>query len=158
MAKKDLPEIRIARILRKKKKTLAVAESCTGGLVSSRITDIPGSSDYFLGGIVAYSNNVKISLLGVPGAVLKKHGAVSREAAIAMARGVKKALKTDVAAAVTGIAGPSGGSARKPVGLAYIAFVSGKNVRSLKVHFKGGRPAVKARFAQAVLEMIEESV
>ncbi len=158
MPKKKLPEKRIARILRKKKKTLAVAESCTGGLVSSRITDVPGSSDYFLGGIVAYSNNVKISLLGVPGATIRKYGAVSRETAIAMARGAKKVLKADMAVSVTGIAGPTGGSARKPVGLAYTAFVAGKAVKVRKLNFKGSRTSIKAKFTQAVLEMVEESV
>ncbi len=101
--------------------TLATAESCTGGLVGHAITNVAGSSAYFLGGIIAYSNEAKRQLLGVPEALLAAYGAVSREVALAMARGARQAFGADVAISTTGIAGPSGGTAQKPVGTVYIA-------------------------------------
>ncbi len=152
----DSPELAIAKILKKKKRTLAVAESCTGGLVSHRITNVPGSSRYFRGGVIAYSNDVKMSMLGVSPGTIKKYGAVSRQVALAMAEGARRAMNADIAASVTGIAGPTGGTAKKPVGLAYIALVTGQKKRSRKVCFKGDRVSIKEQFAQAVLEMILE--
>ncbi len=152
------PELEISKILKKKKRTLVVAESCTGGLVSHRITNIPGSSVYFMGGIIAYSNDVKMSMLGVSPETIKKYGAVSREVVLAMAEGARRALNADIAVSVTGIAGPTGGTAKKSVGLAYIAFVSGKHKRSRKVCFKGNRVSIKEQFAQAVLEMIRKNL
>ena len=151
-------ELKIAKTLKKKKKTLVLAESCTGGLASHRITNIPGSSEYFKGGVIAYSDKVKISVLDVSPEIIKKHGAVSREAARAMAEGAGSVLKADMAAAVTGIAGPGGGTTKKPVGLAYIAFTSNKISKTEKVLFKGGRMAIKEQFSQAVLEMIWENI
>ncbi|MFH1552272.1 MAG: nicotinamide-nucleotide amidohydrolase family protein [Candidatus Omnitrophota bacterium] len=151
-------ELKIANSLKKKKKTLAVAESCTGGLVSHRITDVPGSSKYFKGGVVAYSNMAKVSILAVPSGMIKKCGAVSREVALAMAEGARSAFEADIAAAVTGIAGPSGGTAEKPVGLAYMAVVSGKVSKTRKVNFKGGRSALKIKFSDAVLELIQKNI
>ena len=103
-------ELEVGRKLRELEKTLAVAESCTGGLLASRITDVPGSSDYFLGGIVAYSNEVKKNLLGVPEEILGTLGAVSKECAERMAQGVKELFEADLALAITGIAGPGGGT------------------------------------------------
>ena len=144
----------IARTFVKRKRTFAVAESCTGGLVSSRITDVAGSSRYFKGGVVAYSNGVKISLLGVPAGTIKKYGAVSAQTAGAMACGVKKLLGADAAAAITGIAGPGGAVPGKPVGLAFLAFSDKKLTRTRKVIFKGNRETVKARFSQALLEFV----
>ncbi len=149
-------EVRIAGLFRKKRKTLAVAESCTGGLVSSRVTDVPGSSDYFVGGVVAYSNDVKTSVLSVPPEVLEKYGAVSRQAARSMAEGVRGVLNADIAVAVTGIAGPGGGTAEKPVGLAYIAFASDKAARTRKLIFKGDRASLKEQFSKAALELVLE--
>jgi PncC family amidohydrolase len=144
----------IAGILKKKKKTLAFAESCTGGLASHRITNIPGSSVYFSGAVVAYSNDIKMSILGVPQKTIKTCGAVSRETARAMAEGARRTLNADITAAVTGIAGPGGGSAKKPVGLAYMAFTSEEIRKSQKVVFSGTRRELQEQFAQALLEFV----
>jgi PncC family amidohydrolase len=114
----------VGDLLQKSKRTLAVAESCTAGLLAAFITDIPGSSAYFQGGVIAYSNEVKRELLGVPAAILAEHGGVSVEAASAMAKGVRQLLHVDLSLAITGIAGPGGGTAEKPVGLVYIAMDS----------------------------------
>ena len=151
-------EQRIAKVLKKKKKTLSLAESCTGGLISSRITDLSGSSDYFLGGVTAYSNNAKMSVLDVPGNVIKKNGAVSREVAKAMAEGAKARMNSDFSASVTGVAGPSGGSVKKPVGLAFIAFSDGKKTRTKKLQYKGDRVTLKEKFSNAVLKLILENL
>lgn len=110
----------VGQLLRQRGLTLAVAESCTGGLLGHWITEVPGSSHYFTGGIIAYSNEVKHHLLGVPQDVLERHGAVSRECAQAMARGVRERLQSSLGLSITGIAGPSGGTVEKPVGLTYI--------------------------------------
>ncbi len=118
------PEAVVGELLRAQGLTLAVAESCTGGLVSHRITNVPGSSDYYLGSVTAYANPVKERVLGVPAEVLAAHGAVSQETALAMARGVRHLLGADVGLAVTGIAGPGGGTPQKPVGLVYIALAA----------------------------------
>ena len=112
----DPLEVQIGRLLKQRGLKLAVAESCTGGLVADRLTDVPGSSDYFRGGIVAYAYEAKVTLLGVSWATLRAFGAVSRETVMEMARGVRTALGTDVAVSVSGIAGPGGGMPNKPVG------------------------------------------
>lgn len=113
-------EIIVGELLRQQAFTLAAAESCTGGLLSHRLTNVPGSSTYFMGGIVSYSNEAKISLLNVKKDTLENYGAVSRETAIEMARGIRFILDADVGVALTGIAGPGGGSPDKPVGLTWI--------------------------------------
>ena len=154
----DLPERRAAAALRKKKKKLALAESCTGGAVSGRVTDMPGSSGYFKGTVVAYSNDVKTSVLGVPAGMIKEHGAVSRQVALAMAKGARLILGADVAAAITGIAGPSGARPGKPVGLAYIALVSARKAVGRKVLYKGTRKQLKEKFAGAVLELLAGNI
>ncbi|MDP8298389.1 MAG: CinA family protein [Candidatus Tantalella remota] len=151
-------EERLAKILKKKKKTLSLAESCTGGLIASRITDLSGSSDYFLGGVTAYSDNVKMSVLDVPRNIIKKNGAVSREVAKAMAEGAKARTSSDFSASVTGVAGPSGGTGRKPVGLAFIAFSDGKKTRTKKLQYKGDRGALKKKFSDAVLKLILDNM
>jgi PncC family amidohydrolase len=156
--KRDLPERRVAAALKKKKMKLALAESCTGGAVSDRITDMPGSSDYFKGTVIAYSNDIKTSVLGVPAGMIKKHGAVSRQVALAMAKGARLILGGNIAAAITGIAGPSGARPGKPVGLAFVALVSGKRSVVRKALYKGGRKQLKAKFAEAVLELIAENI
>ncbi|HXV33051.1 MAG TPA: CinA family nicotinamide mononucleotide deamidase-related protein [Gaiellaceae bacterium] len=125
--------------------TLATAESCTGGLVGARLTDVPGASDVYAGGVVAYSNAAKQRQLGVPAEVLERHGAVSAEAAEAMAEGARGALEADVAAAVTGIAGPGGGSPEKPVGLVYVAVAAAEERVTRRFVFSGDRETVRAR-------------
>jgi PncC family amidohydrolase len=116
----DLAE-RVGAACRTRGVTLATAESCTGGLVAHLVTEIPGSSDYFRGALVTYADDVKSGLAGVPTAILEAHGAVSAQTARAMALGARTALESDVAVAITGIAGPAGGSDEKPVGLTYLA-------------------------------------
>lgn len=138
--------------------TLALAESCTGGLVSSRITDVPGSSGYFLGSVVAYSNAVKESALGVRPATLRKYGAVSAETAREMARGARRALGASLSAAITGIAGPGGGTAEKPVGLVFIAVSAGRTAEARRFVFKGNRKSIKKQSAEAALSMIAEAL
>lgn len=142
----------------KKGLTLAVAESCTGGLISSRLTDVPGSSDYFVGGIVSYANSAKVKLLGIQASVIKKHGAVSGQTARRMAQGARRRFAADVGIAVTGIAGPGGGTKEKPVGLVYMAAASGERVTSKKCFFSGSRPEIKKRSADAVLRLALELI
>ncbi len=138
--------------------TVATAESCTGGLVADAITDIAGSSGYFRGGIVAYADAVKIDQLGVPGDILAAHGAVSAQVARAMAAGARERLRADVAVAVTGVAGPGGGTEAKPVGLTYVA-VSGPAGSDVQRHlWTGDRAANKLQSATAALELLVESI
>ena len=143
----------LGKLLRTRKKTLATAESCTGGLLGSLITDVPGSSDYFLGGIIAYDNRVKISLLGVKKESLARHGAVSQEIASAMAKNIRKKLSSDFGIAITGIAGPDGGSKTKPVGLVYIALADKKKVIVRKNIFRGARHKIKLQAARKALKI-----
>ncbi|HKI46805.1 MAG TPA: CinA family protein, partial [Balneolales bacterium] len=126
-------------LLRSGGTTLSTAESCTGGLLAGRITDVPGSSDYFKGTVVAYDNEVKKSILGVSKEALDKHGAVSKEVAIEMARGVAKALGTDYALSTTGIAGPGGGTPEKPVGTIWIGFWSNDEELAIKLQLTKDR-------------------
>ena len=114
----------VGHLLAEKGLTVAVAESCTGGLIAHRLTNVPGSSAYFLGGVVAYANEVKERVLGVRPETLRRYGAVSREVALEMARGVRRLLGADIALSATGIAGPAGGTPEKPVGLVYVALVA----------------------------------
>ena len=137
--------------LRSKGLHLAVAESCTGGLVAERLTEIPGSSEVFLGGIVSYANKAKIDLLQVAPEVITRHGAVSAETAEAMVRGARARFGAGVAIAVTGIAGPDGGTPEKPVGTVWFAFAVGERVESLMGRFVGSRGEIRARAAQAAL-------
>ncbi len=148
----------VGKILAKKKKTLAVAESCTGGLVSNRITDVGGSSKYFTMAVVAYSNEAKENILGVPKSLIVKYGAVSKEVALAMAKGVKFLGCVDVALSVTGIAGPTGGTKRKPVGLVYIALVTDKKRLAKELRFNGSRQDIKFQATQAALDMIRKNL
>jgi nicotinamide-nucleotide amidase len=134
--------------------TLATAESCTGGLVAARLTSVPGSSDVFRGGIVAYANDVKAAQLGVPDEVLAAHGAVSAEAAAAMAAGARERLGADVAVAVTGVAGPGGGTPEKPVGLVYLHAEGPEGGRGLEFSFPGDRETIRARGAVAALHLV----
>jgi nicotinamide-nucleotide amidase len=138
--------------------TLGTAESCTGGLVAARITDVPGSSDVFSGAVVAYSNEIKMSELGVPAAVLDAHGAVSAETAAAMAHGARARLGVDVAVSVTGIAGPGGGSAEKPVGLVYLHAVGPDGEQGRKLDFPGDRETIRLRATVAALHLVRRIV
>ncbi len=135
---------------------LAVAESCTGGLVGNLITDVPGSSNYFVGGIIAYSDEIKAEMLGVSMEALARHGAVSQEVALAMANGIRRAFEVDVAAAVTGIAGPSGGTPEKPVGTTWIAVTSDQWEHAKQFRWEGDRLENKRRFADAALQVLVE--
>ena len=141
-------------LLKRKRKTLAVAESCTGGLVSNLITNVPGSSDYFQGGVVSYSNEMKMKILGVPQPILKKFGAVSGQAAGKMAEGIRRVAGTDYGLGITGIAGPSGATRNKPAGLVYIALASAGRLNAEKHNFYGERAEVKERTARAALLML----
>lgn len=134
--------------------TLGFAESCTGGQVSSAITGKSGSSKYFLGGLVCYANEAKHDLLGVPMATIKKYGAVSKPTAVAMARGAKKVLKVDWAVSLTGIAGPTGGSPGKPVGLIHFAIAGPKVVKATHKIFKGSRGRIQKQAVDFALRLI----
>lgn len=136
--------------------TVALAESCTGGLVADAITDIPGSSGYFLGGIVSYSNDAKVATLGVPAEVLAAHGAVSAQVGRAMAEGARERFSADLAAGVTGVAGPDGGTEAKPVGLTYVAVADGAGADVRRFVWNGDRAANKEASAAAVLEILIE--
>ena len=146
----------ISEILRKKGLTLAVAESCTGGLISSSLTDIPGSSQYFLCGIVAYANKTKSDLLNVPAELIKMHGAVSQEVALALAQNVKHLAKTNIGLGITGIAGPQGGTPLKPVGTVFIAVSIAHHHYFKKYHFAGNRSSIKKQAKDAALQLLKE--
>ncbi len=137
--------------------TVATAESCTGGLVAHLITEVPGSSGYFRGGVVAYSDEVKASLLGVPGEALSKHGAVSAQVAVAMAEGARARLAADLAASVTGVAGPDGGSDAKPVGLVYVAVAGGEAPVVQRFAWPHDREGNKRASAEAALRLLLEA-
>ncbi|MEA3239183.1 MAG: CinA family protein [Candidatus Bipolaricaulota bacterium] len=149
-----LLEEQIGEELRKRKLTIAVAESCTGGLLGSRLTDVAGSSEYFLGGVIAYQNEVKESVLRVPHKVIAAHGAVSSETAEAMASGCRDLFKCDIAVSITGIAGPGGGTAEKPVGLTYIGLATSRGVISRRFRWEGSRMQNKESSVRAAIEMI----
>ena len=136
--------------------TLAVAESCTGGLVAVRLTDVAGSSEVFRGGVVAYANDVKEGELGVSAELLERHGAVSAEVAQAMAHGVRERLGVDVAVAVTGIAGPNGGTAEKPVGLVLLHAVGPGGEKARRIDLPGDREMIRGRGAAAALHLVRK--
>jgi PncC family amidohydrolase len=137
--------------------TVALAESCTGGLVASALTEVAGSSGYFLGGVVSYSNEAKAELLGVAQAALDAHGAVSAQVAKAMAAGAQARFGAVLAASVTGVAGPEGGSPEKPVGLTYIGLADGTAVEVRRFNFSGDRAANREAAARAALEWLIEA-
>ncbi|HZT57301.1 MAG TPA: competence/damage-inducible protein A [Pyrinomonadaceae bacterium] len=134
--------------------TLAVAESCTGGLIAERLTEVPGSSSYFMEGVVTYSNEAKTRLLGVPADMIKEHGAVSAEVAEEMAEGVKARAETDFGLAVTGIAGPGGGTEEKPVGLVFIALADDAHTEHRRLLIPGDRHLIRTRASQAALDLL----
>ncbi len=152
-----LPEA-VAEILIKKRLTVAVAESCTGGLLGHLLTSVPGSSSYFLGGVTAYANDIKQNILGVSEERLISKGAVSVETAKQMAEGVKHLFNSDLALSVTGIAGPEGGTKEKPVGLVYIGIADNKGVKAIKHIFSGDREMNKYRSAYAALNLLRLNI
>jgi nicotinamide-nucleotide amidase len=145
-------------LLRAQGLTLATAESCTGGLVAARLTEVPGSSDVFLGAIVAYSDEVKAAQLGVPEALLAQYGAVSAEVAAAMAHGARARLGADVAVSVTGIAGPGGGTDEKPVGLVFLHAAGHSGELARRLDFPGDRETIRQRSAVAALHLVRRLV
>jgi nicotinamide-nucleotide amidase len=147
---------RIGAACRERGIRLGAAESCTGGLVGHVITEVPGSSDYFAGALVTYGNEIKIALVGVPAEVLEAHGAVSAQVAKAMADGARERLGVDTAVAVTGIAGPDGGSAAKPVGLTYVAISDGAGGDVRRFVWDSDRSGNKRLSAAAALELVLE--
>jgi nicotinamide-nucleotide amidase len=148
----------VLSLLREQRLTLATAESCTGGMVAARLTDVPGSSDVFLGAVVAYADEVKAAELGVPEELLRMHGAVSPEVAAAMARGARERLGTDVAVSVTGIAGPGGGTEEKPVGLVYLHASGPRGEKARRFDFPGDRATIRGRSTVAALHLVRTLV
>ncbi len=144
----------VLNALRSRGLTLATAESCTGGLVGARLTAVPGASDVFVGGVIAYADELKRGVLGVPQGLLEAYGAVSEEVAAAMARGAGERFAADAAIAVTGIAGPSGGSDEKPVGTVWLAACVGEKQHVVCRRFPGGRSEVRHRSAQGGLDLL----
>ncbi len=146
----------VGRLLKERGKTLACAESCTGGLIGHRLTEVPGSSDYFLESAVVYSDRAKMRRLGVPASLIARYGAVSAQVAKAMAVGVRKACRADFGLAATGIAGPGGGTPRKPVGLVYIALAWDGGTSVHRKRFSGARSQIKFQSSQAALDILRK--
>lgn len=154
---RELPRV-VADLLRERSLTLALAESCTGGLLAARLTEVPGVSAVLERAVVTYANQAKVEALGVAPTLLDAHGAVSEEVAAAMAEGVMKAARSDVAVAITGIAGPDGGTPEKPVGLVYVAIRGAAGTRVRRNHFPGGRELVRLQATQVALEMLRRGL
>ena len=148
----------VADGLRSAGATVAVAESCTGGLLGARLTERPGSSEYFLGGVISYANQLKMDLVGVPPGMLAQYGAVSEEVAGAMAEGVRAAARADYGLAVTGVAGPDGGTPEKPVGLVYVGCARADGTRVVRGHYPGDRTSVRAFSATAALHLLRRAL
>ncbi len=148
----------VGRLLRKKGLTISVAESCTGGLIGHRITNVPGSSDYFMGGAVVYSNEAKMRLLGVKKETLEKYGAVSSQTAKEMAEGIRRCIPADIGLAVTGIAGPSGGTKEKPVGTVFIGLSTEKETITKRYLFFGEREQIKLNTSTMALDWIRRYI
>lgn len=147
-------EVAVGELLRQRGLRLAMAESCTGGLIGHRITNVPGSSDYYQGSVTAYAYEAKVRLLGVRWDTLEKFGAVSQETALEMARGVRKALGADIGVAVTGIAGPGGATPTKPVGLVWFGLSAPESEQAWCFQFAGDRIAVKEQSAETALRLL----
>lgn len=148
----------IGSILKQSGITLSICESCTGGMLSSTLTSVPGSSQYFQGSIIAYANEVKTRLVGVRKSTLEQHGAVSKQAAQEMAQGVRNRLQTDIGLSITGIAGPSGGTRMKPVGRVYIGLATAKQVSVYTYTFHGSRKSVRKQSCLCALQVLENAV
>ncbi len=147
-------ESQMGVFLRERRLKIAFAESCTGGLLSNRVTNVPGSSEYFLGSLVAYSYEAKANLLNVSWDTLNTHGAVSRETVLEMARGARTAFQADLAASISGIAGPGGGTPTKPVGTVWFALAAPNGEWTRLIHFSGDREQVKAASVDAALQFV----
>ncbi len=147
---------RVARLFIRKKWSLAIAESCTGGLITHSLTNVPGSSRYLRGGLIAYANDLKQRILHVNPRTIKRHGAVSQETVLEMALGMRRLSRSHAALAVTGIAGPGGGTPTKPVGTVFIACSAGRHVYFKKFRFTGGRRAIKEKTKKAALAFLLE--
>jgi nicotinamide-nucleotide amidase len=148
----------VGKLLTENKKTLSVAESCTGGLIGERLTDVSGASAYFIEGVVAYANEAKIGTLNVAPELIEKHGAVSPEVAEAMAKGMRERAKTDYAISITGIAGPTGGTEEKPVGTVFIGYADDTQIKSLKLVLPGDRYLIRWRSSQAALDYLRRQI
>ena len=148
----------VGKLLAENKKTLSVAESCTGGLIVERLTDVSGASEYFIEGVVAYANEAKIRALNVAPELIETCGAVSTEVAEAMAKGMRERAATDYAISVTGIAGPTGGTAEKPVGTVFIGYADETQVKSLKLVLPGDRYLIRWRSSQAALDYLRRQI
>lgn len=144
----------VARVLTENRATIAVAESCTGGLLAERLTNIPGSSSYFLGGVVCYSNELKSALVDVPAELIESKGAVSPEVALALAEGIRKTTGATIGVGVTGIAGPGGGTPEKPVGLVHIAIADERGPRERRFQFPGDRERIRMHASQTALDSV----
>jgi nicotinamide-nucleotide amidase len=154
---RELPRV-VVDLLRERALTLAIAESCTGGLLAARLTDVPGASAVLERAVVSYANRAKVEALGVDPALIDARGAVSEEVAAAMAEGVMKSARSDGAVAITGIAGPDGGTPEKPVGLVYVAIRGAAGTRVRRNHFPGGRELVRQQATQIALEMLRRGL
>jgi nicotinamide-nucleotide amidase len=150
----DPLEVVVGKLLRDRRATVSVAESCTGGMLGERLTSVPGSSDYFVGGFITYSNALKVELLGVPPEILKQHGAVSQETAEAMAAGARRRTGSTYALSVTGVAGPDGGSESKPVGSVYVAIADDAGTRTEHRRFLGDRQRIRLFTVQLALDLL----
>jgi nicotinamide-nucleotide amidase len=148
----------LGRILAERKLTIAIAESCTGGMIAHKITNVPGSSRYFERAIVAYSNQSKINQLHVPKELIEKHGAVSKEVAEAMALGIRQNAGTDIGISTTGIAGPTGGTGEKPVGLVWTGYSDANETIAQKFNFGDGRLRVKERASQTAIDLVRRKI
>jgi nicotinamide-nucleotide amidase len=154
---RELPRV-VIDLLRERKLTLALAESCTGGLLSARLTEVPGASAVLERAVVSYANQAKVDALSVPAELIAAHGAVSEEVAAAMAKGALAAARASVSVAITGIAGPDGGTPEKPVGLVYVATCGAAGTRVRKNLFPGGRELVRQQSTQVALEMLRRGL
>jgi nicotinamide-nucleotide amidase len=141
-----------------RQKTVAVAESCTGGLLAERLTQNSGSSNFFVGGVVCYSNPLKTSMVGVPAALIEQHGAVSQPVAQAMAEGIRARSGASIGIGITGVAGPSGGSPEKPVGLVFISLADARGTQVREFRFPGNRERIRLWASQMALEMLRRRV
>jgi PncC family amidohydrolase len=151
----DVAAQAVIDLCREREWTLATAESCTGGLVGAALTALAGASDVYVGGVVAYSDEVKRSQLGVANETLRKHGAVAAETAMSMAAGARRALEADVGVSVTGVAGPGGGSAEKPVGLVFIAVETPEDQSTERLQLDGDRNAIREGATRRALLLLE---